>query len=147
MAHTRDEACAHTTRQLVPDALLPYRAQYEGKVQLHACMLWQSLLYSSGGLGLWRLQLIQIQDDQVFRIRRLQMEAANLADEDYVLNYISSLNHNIKISQSPSTLLLVEDLVVGLLVDSIGDLLVVLVAEASLVSGVVNLYVYISIDQ
>jgi len=77
----------------------------------------------------------------------LQMEGANLADEDYVLNYISSLNRNIKVSRSLSTLLLVEDLVVGLLVDSIGDLLVVLVAEASLVSGVVNLYVYVSIDQ
>jgi len=35
----------------------------------------------------------------------------------------------------------VEDLVVGLLVDAVGDLLVVLVAEASLVGGVVNLYV------
>ena len=35
-----------------------------------------------------------------------------------------------------------EDLVVGLLVDAVGDLLVVLVTEASLVSGVVNLCVY-----
>lgn len=34
-----------------------------------------------------------------------------------------------------------EDLVVGLLVDAVGDLLVVLVAEAGLVGGVVNLYV------
>lgn len=35
-----------------------------------------------------------------------------------------------------------EDLVVGLLVDAIGDLLVVLVTEASLVGGVVNLCIY-----
>jgi hypothetical protein len=61
-----------------------------------------------------------------------------LVDEDYALNYISSLNRKIEVMQNSSTLLL-EDLVVGLLVDTVGDLLVVLVAEASLVSGVVNL--------
>ena len=65
-----------------------------------------------------------------------------MADEYYVLNYISSLNHKFKIVQESSTLPLVEDLVVGLLVDAVGDLLVVLVTEASLVSGVVDLCVY-----
>jgi hypothetical protein len=63
-----------------------------------------------------------------------------LVDEDYALNYISSLNRKIEVMQNSSTLLL-EDLVVGLLVDTVGDLLVVLVTEASLVSGVVNLCV------
>jgi hypothetical protein len=63
-----------------------------------------------------------------------------MTDEDYVLNYISSLNRNIKMFQRPPSLLL-EDLVVGLLVDSIGDLLVVLVTEASLIGGAVNLCV------
>lgn len=38
-----------------------------------------------------------------------------------------------------------EDLVVGLLVDAVGDLLVVLIAEASLVGRVVNLCVNVSI--
>lgn len=65
-----------------------------------------------------------------------------LADEYHVLNYISSLNHKFKIIQESSALLLVEDLVVGLLVDTVGDLLVVLVAEASLVGGVVNLCIF-----
>jgi hypothetical protein len=67
---------------------------------------------------------------------------ANLADEYYVLNYVSSLNRKIKSILKASALLLVEDLVVGLLVDAVGDLLVVLVTEASLVGGVVNLWVY-----
>lgn len=65
-----------------------------------------------------------------------------LADEYYVLNYISSLNHKFKIIQESSALLLVEDLVVGLLVDAVGNLLVVLVTEASLVGGVVNLCIF-----
>ena len=44
-------------------------------------------------------------------------------------------------------LFLVEDLVVGLLVDAVGDLLVVLVTETSLVGGVVNLYVIVSMGR
>jgi hypothetical protein len=63
---------------------------------------------------------------------------ADLVDQDHVLNYVSSLKRKIEVVQKSSTLLL-EDLVVGLLVDTVRDLLVVLVAEASLVSGVVNL--------
>jgi hypothetical protein len=44
----------------------------------------------------------------------------------------------LELYKSPPNSLL-EDLVVGLLVDTVRDLLVVLVAEAGLVSGVVNL--------
>ena len=40
-----------------------------------------------------------------------------------------------------------EDLVVGLLVDAIGDLLVVLVTKASLVGSVVNLLCDVSIEK
>lgn len=81
-------------------------------------------------------------NDHESSIRRKQLSDGILADEYYTLDYISSLNHKFKIIPRSSALLLVEDLVVGLLVDSVGDLLVVLVPEASLVSGVVNLCVY-----
>lgn len=39
--------------------------------------------------------------------------------------------------------LLLEDLLVGLLVDAVGDLLVVLVTKAGLVGGVVDLCIHV----
>jgi hypothetical protein len=78
----------------------------------------------------------------VLHRRHVYNGAAISADGYYILSYILSLTHKFQIIQESSALLLVEDLVVGLLVDAVGDLLVVLVTEASLVGGVVNLCVY-----
>jgi hypothetical protein len=75
----------------------------------------------------------------VLHRRHVYNGAAISADGYYILSYILSLTHKFQIIQESSALLLVEDLVVGLLVDAVGDLLVVLVTEASLVGGVVNL--------